>query len=70
MRYGCNRLSRTTTLSPVPLRPLVCAPASLSTVDIATVTLKGGRVAYTPLQEAESKKLLDALQEEAATGDA
>lgn len=39
-------------------------------VDIATVSLKDGRVAYTPFPEAEAKKLLDALQEEAATGDA
>lgn len=39
-------------------------------LDIATVTMQNGRVAYTPMPDSESKKLLDALQAEQASADA
>jgi len=49
--------------------PLSLACAMLA-VDIATVTMRDGHVSYTPLPEASTQKLLDAVQAEASTGDA
>jgi len=49
-----------------------CDSANLTAdkLDIATVTQRNGRVSYAPLPEAETKTLLDAVAEEAASGDA